>query len=577
MRRRPSSALILVLVCALSACATPSSGGAVPGASPGGGASTTPRQERTLNVALEIEPKYISSLAPTISATAGAFFLRPFSAYLEFVDEKGQPGPYLVEALPTLNTDSWKVFPDGRMETSYRVRPNLTWHDGAPLTAGDFAFAFRMATPAAGFSTAGAPYSVIDDVLAPDDRTLIIHWKELYPDAAVLQGGGARFGLPPFPRHLLEKSFLDDARDVFANHPYWSREFVGAGPYKLERWELGAFIDAVPFDGHVFGRPRIDRIHFVFPGDPSTVVASLKAGAVHLALNAITFQQSLDLKREWAQSGTGTGTFTATSTASVLFQFRPDFAKPAGLRDVRVRRALAYGVDKQTLLDEVWGGELTRMDSIFEPTTAYYPTIEQSMTKYLYDPRTAERLMNEAGFAKAADGFFASPNEGRLTIDFKSSEGRAEHPVLADGWRRNGFDTPESTIPRALFTDPEARGSFPGMYLNVFAAQEGQQMTVLLGSQAGGPENRWRGENRGGWINPEFDRLVGAFNVTLDPGQRIQQRAQIARVMSEEVPSIVLSFNPNAHAYLSSLKNIVKPSLYTTGLIGWNVDKWELD
>jgi peptide/nickel transport system substrate-binding protein len=527
-------------------------------------------------VALELEPKYISPLAPTISAVAQNFFLRPFNAFLELVDDQGRVLPYLAETLPALNSDSWQVFPDGRMETRTTLKPGLTWHDGAPLTASDFAFTFKVAKPAAGFSTAGAPHSVIGDVLAPDDRTIVIQWTELYPDAGRLQGGGSRLGLPPFPRHILEQAYEQETRDAFANHPYWSREFVGAGPYQLTRWELGSFIEATAFDGHVLGRPKIDRFRFVFPGDQNAVVASLRAGAVDGAFNAVAFPQGLELKREWAGSG-GTVAFVAGSMAAVLFQFRPDYARPAAIRDVRIRRALAHGIDRATLGETIWAGEVSMLETIFDPSLDYYPVIDRALVKYPYDPRASERLMAEAGYAKAAGNVYASPTGDRLTLDLKSSQARPEAPVVAAGWRQVGFDVEESVVPRALATDPEARSSFPGMYLNVFGAQEVQQMTVLLASQAGGPENRWRGENRGGWQNPEYDALVATFNTTLEPKDRIELRARIARLISEELPSLSLSFNANVHIFRSGLRGLTRTSLYTTGAVTWNVERWDLD
>ncbi|MBM2813114.1 MAG: Bacterial extracellular solute-binding protein, family 5 Middle, partial [Chloroflexi bacterium] len=126
-----------VLAILLASCAPATR---VPESTSQGGQPSAPRIERTMSIALELEPKYISPLAPTISAAAGNFFLRPWSAFLELIDDDGNPHPYLAEALPTLNTDTWKVFPDGKMETRYRLKPNLTWHDGKPLTAADFAF-----------------------------------------------------------------------------------------------------------------------------------------------------------------------------------------------------------------------------------------------------------------------------------------------------------------------------------------------------------------------------------------------------------------------------------------------------
>src|SRR5439155_24643675 len=72
--------------------------------------------------------------------------LRLLNATLAATDKSGVPQPYLVEALPQLNTDTWRVFPDGRMETVYRLKPGLVWHDGTALTADDILFTWRVLT-----------------------------------------------------------------------------------------------------------------------------------------------------------------------------------------------------------------------------------------------------------------------------------------------------------------------------------------------------------------------------------------------------------------------------------------------
>ncbi len=90
-------------------------------------------------------------------------------------------------------------------------------------------------------------------------------------------------------------------------------------------------------------------------------------------------------------------------------------------------------------------------------------------------------------------------------------------------------------------------------------------------------ERGWRGENVPGYSNPEFDRLVDAFYSTLDQNERVQQRAQMAKALSDDLPSITLTGNPNMHAFLSSLKNVsaTTPPL-TIGRITWNIEQWEL-
>src|SRR6266545_4800456 len=94
---------------------------------------------RTLVVVSRGEPPSLAakSLQP-YSASIGAP-VRLFNAMLDFTDERDVARLYLAEAVPQLGTDTWQVSPEGGMETIYRLRPNLTWNDGEPLTAEDFA------------------------------------------------------------------------------------------------------------------------------------------------------------------------------------------------------------------------------------------------------------------------------------------------------------------------------------------------------------------------------------------------------------------------------------------------------
>ena len=352
---------------------------------------------------------------------------------------------------------------------------------------------------------------------------------------------------------------------------------MSAGPFKLDRWELGSHIEAAAFDQHVLGRPKIDRIRLLFISDPNTAFANLLAGTTHVALDSITFAHMLQLKQEWAPTNRGTAGITVPSLAASYFQHKPDYASPRALLDLRVRKALTHGFDKQTVAETIWAGELAPLDTIFSPTTDYYPVIDRAITKYPYDPRTSERLMNEAGFTKGPDGFFASLTEGKLSFVLQAPHTRPEPPVMAANWREAGFDIQEQRLSPTEIVDPRLRATFPSFYVNGSGGTEVQQLAIYRASEVMTAETRWRGENVSGWGNPAFDQLVDAFNATLDPNERVQQRAQMAKLLSEGLPSITLTYNPNMHAFLSAVKN-VSPALtpLTIGRITWNIERWDL-
>ncbi|MBM2811182.1 MAG: hypothetical protein HW416_1941 [Chloroflexi bacterium] len=526
----------------------------------------------------------VAALTPTAGGFGSNFSYRPFNAFLEVIDNRGVARPYLAEALPTLNSDTWQVYPDGRMQTRYQryqLKPNLTWHDWTPLTADDFVFAWRVAiTPGLGFINGTiAPLSLMDEVRASDARTLIIEWRSLFPEAAVLQQGGSILGLPPLPRHILDTVYAQGNPDAFGSHAYWTTGFIGAGPYRLDRWEFGSFLEGSAFDGHTLGRPRIDRLRVVFTEDSNVALASLRAGTLDLSTDsAIDFPQALELKREWAQTNTGVVLHVSRSFRSVVFQFRPEYVSPRALLDPRVRRALAHSIDKQALNETLFGGEGRTTDTIFDADLDYFPTIERAISKYPYDLRATDRLMTEAGFTKGGDGMYTG-TEGRFVGDIRSgagAEGDQERAILGSTWRQAGFSITETALSPAQSRDGEARAVFPGMYGQATGAGETNQLASFTTSQIAAPATRWTGQNRQGWSNDELDRLVETFNTTLEPDRRIQLRVRMAQLLSEELPSAMLHYNLNPIVHAAALTGVGRVSTLTTGGVSWNMQEWEL-
>src|SRR5947207_6614139 len=128
---------LMVCVLILGACAPnsqrPEAGQSAP-------APEARQPSRALVMAVRYEPANLASKPLRESGSGVSSTTRLFNAELDLEDGHGTVRPYLAEALPQLNSDTWRVLPDGRMETTYRLKPNLTWHDGAPLLAEDFAF-----------------------------------------------------------------------------------------------------------------------------------------------------------------------------------------------------------------------------------------------------------------------------------------------------------------------------------------------------------------------------------------------------------------------------------------------------
>ena len=470
-----------------------------------------------------------------------------FNASLDTRDEAGEPTPRLAEGLPQLHTDSWRVFPDGRMETAYRLKPNLTWHDGATFTAEDFVFAWQVyATPA--FGTNAAPISFMEQVLAPDPRTLVIRWREPYPEAGVLEAAG----FPPLPRHVLETSFQDLSADVFVGLPFWVGDYIGLGPYKVDRLEHGAFIDGTAFDGYVLGRPKIDKVRLTFIADTNTVMANMLAGEAHFVTDfLIGTEEARTLEHEWAKRGSaGVINESPTQMRMTGFQFRPDAVNPPLLRDVRVRKGLAHAIDTQSALDAMTYGKGKIVPVPIPENHDYWRAVEGIPT-YNYDPLAARRLLAEAGLVRVPDGLYQIAGGGPFRLEYgfiQQAANERENAIFVDSLRRNGVDA----VPRAYtaleLRDPEKRNLYPALFTGT-----GTRLTELTIEEITAPENRWQGRNRVGWESEEFSQLRRIFQVTLEPAERTRLISSMARIFYEELPGI-----PH---YLTTVVNAWSPDL----------------
>jgi peptide/nickel transport system substrate-binding protein len=468
------------------------------------------------------------------------------------------------------------------MVTTFRLKPNLVWHDGTAHTAEDFVFAWRVyATPDLG-QAASPPLNLIEQVEAPDPRTVVVRWRRPFAQANTLGAGtgssGGEFG--PLPRHILENAFLQASRDgnyeAFVGHPFWTREFVGLGPFKLDRWEPGVYFEGVGFAQHVLGRPKIERVKFVFMPDANTALASVLAGDVHFAADdSIRLEQAFVLQGEWGPRGGGSILSKPSLWRGSFFQLRPEMANPSEVLDLRVRRAFAHAVDRQGLNDGLFEGHNILGDTIVPPSADSYAELERAMTKYPFDLRRTAQLMQEAGLTRTGSGPFSRPDGRPVTFEAKSNastQQEQELAILASSWRNAGFDIQEAILPAAQAQDSQVRASYPAIY--TFSGPQGADaLARMTSSGIPRPENRWSGSNRGGWGNPEFDQSADRYLVALEPRERVQHLTQMVKLFTEEVPAISLYFNAIPIAFTATLRGL-QESIPEADW-SWNVHEWE--
>jgi peptide/nickel transport system substrate-binding protein len=473
--------------------------------------------------------------------------------------------PRLAETIPTLENGQWKLFPDGRMETTWTIRPNAQWHDGAPFTADDLVFTLTVVRDRELPAFSGVAYASLDTVQAVDARTVTVTWNRVFIEADSLFS--ARLATP-IPRHLLERTYLEN-KAGFLELPYWGPEFVGTGPFKVREMERGSHLLLDAFDGFVLGRPKIDQVEVKFVLDETTLVANILAGTVELTLaRSVSAEQGVQLREEWKAGH-------MVLTQDDWYIMYPQFLNPnpTTITDVRLRRALLHGTNRRQMADVLEGGLSDVAESFVHPREPEYRDVERSLVRYGYDPRLAVQLIEEVGHTRGPDGIYRDAAGQRLQIEINTTRLDAHQKLLFtlnDEWPKIGVAVEPVVIPPQRAQDAEYRATFPG-----FAIQgHPREMTRFHGREARLPERGYRGGNNARYMNSELDAIIDRYFATVPKAERTQVLAQFVHFISDQLVVIPLIWRVDPTMIANRLVNVGTRSTEATQ--AWNAHEWDV-
>lgn len=499
-----------------------------PGAVPGqvGQAQQSAAHPKILTVSVQKEPQSFGGFVGASSATAGGAsnVERMLQDGLAAEVELDTYAPRMAGELPSLEKGTWRVNPDGTMETTWRLRPNVKWHDGQPFTSDDLVFAFGMRRDPEMARTPTADERLQSASSALDPSTYVVAWSETYVRANAITSGG-------LPRHLLGELAQRD-KEAFRNSTYFTTDFVSTGPYRLIRWDQGSQFELARFDDYYRGRASFDQIFIRIIGDPNTMVASILAGQVDVVLPVgVDLAAALELKQRWAGTGNQVRADNSGRLRHLEFQFRPQYAHPSEVATSRaVRQALLQAVDREAMVEVMTQGLAPTADSWYPPTYGSRQELELSIPQFSYDPARARQLLADAGWAPGPDGpLVHQASNDRLEIEIWGNAGfgaEKEMNVVGDGWKAIGAQPVYSIIPAARIGDREYESTHPGVLITNPSGSVFEE-NRLHSREVTSPANRWTGKNRGGYVNPKVDTLLDGLLTTIDSKERLSLQRQL--------------------------------------------------
>lgn len=449
--------------------------------------------------------------------------------------------PRTMEPVPGA-AESWTVSPDGRLYT-FAIRRNARWSNGDPVTAHDFVYSWKRILSAKMASDYAYTLYCIENAeeyhtgkisdfaqvgaLALDDHTLQVRLKN--PTAYFLQLLD-HHSTYPVHRPTIEKFGAMDERGT-----KWTRagNFVGNGPFTLKAWEVNKVL-VVEKNPHYWeaAAVRLQQIHFYPVEDLNTEERMFRAGQIHVTLSGyVPIEKIAVYKQENPEL-----IHIHPGYATYYYEFNTT-RKP--FDDVRVRKALAMAINRQQIVDKVAKGGQTPAYTLTPPDPFGY----QPKAAMEYDVAQARALLAEAGYP-----------DGKGFPTFELLYNTAEnHQKIATAiqqmWKTNlNIDVQLANQEWKVYLTARnnlehdiARAGWLADYVD-----PSNFLDILLS---------YSGNNRTGWKNPEYDRLIKEAASTVDTEARHAILQQAEQIIVDEAPIIPIYYYSDIHLVASSVRN----------------------
>jgi peptide/nickel transport system substrate-binding protein len=414
--------------------------------------------------------------------------------------------------------ERWEI-PDPLTYVFHLHHP-VTFHDGRPLTSRDVKWTFDSLLQSKVRSIKTAAYRFVDHIDAPDDYTVVFHLKE--PDTPLLWNiSDGAIGIVPY-----------GAGNEVSTHP------IGSGPFKFVSAETDKEVIIERNDGYWGEKAKLPRVRFAVVPDATTEALEMRKGSADVIINArFSPDTVLTLQREpflTVKSGPG------TRLAYLAFNLRDPI-----LKDVRVRQAIAYALDRKPMIDYLWRGEAQPARSVLPPQSWAY---NGNVPSYDHDPGKAEQLLDAAGYPAINGVRF------HLTMKTSTDENtRLMVAVMQQQLREVGIALDIRSFEFATFFADVIHGAFQLYGLRWIGGNEDPDIFELAFHSSRFPPN---GANRGYYSNPKVDALIDQARRETDRNVRKSTYSELQLILADELPYINLWYFDNVLIHNKRVRNL---------------------
>ncbi len=539
--------LLSVLILILSACGpsgTPSTGGTTSGKPVHGGTWVDDLFE---------EP---TSLIPLGSAETFADIVDQTIWTALFVgDSQGQLHPGLASEIPTLANGD--ISADLKTWT-FKLKPNLKWSDGQPITADDVDFSWRLWTNPKFGAASTLGYNLITSAdVSADKLSITFHLKQAFEPFMTVWADGLQ---APLPKHV----FASMAPDQVLKSSENLKPSVASGPFMISESQLHDHYTVVKNPNYYRaseGLPYLDKIVFRIVANDATILKDFQSGAIDSAY-------FLDVSKTDTYKAIS-GYHAVINPISVNFEVSIfNFQNPILGKDLAVRKAIAMAIDHNTLIKTARKGTATPQCT--DHSKAFVPGYQADAACPKFDPAGANALLDQDGWVKGSDGY---RSKGGQKLEFKYSTTAnkpwrdADELIIQSNLKDIGIKINIQNYPASTYFGPFLNGGKHDI------AEYENSWTYDADNASGWACNQIppNGSNWTWYCNPNLDKLFQQEEGSADPAVRQDAFNKIHEIELTDFPFVVL-YSPTD---LSVAKNVVHNYLPSSEGAAETINNWE--
>ncbi|MGA3125432.1 MAG: ABC transporter substrate-binding protein [Candidatus Korobacteraceae bacterium] len=415
--------------------------------------------------------------------------------------------------------ESWEI-PDP-LTYIFHLRHDVRFHDGRAMTSADVKWTLDSLLNGELRSAKSSAYRYIERVEASDDFTVVIRLKE--PFAALLWNlSDGAMGVVP-----------NGSGEELARHP------VGTGPFRFVSEAPDREVMIERNEQYWGKRAQLARVRFNVVPDATTRALELRKGSADAEINALPGDMISVLARQ--------PQLVVERAPGTSYQYLAMNLRDPILKNLPVRQALAYAIDRTPLIHYLWHDMARPANSVLPPQHWAY---DAKAKDYLYDPAKARQLLDDAGFRAGKDGV-------RFHLVMKTSTDETTRllcAVLQQQLREVGIALEIRSFEFATFYADVVRGAFQ-IYSLRWVGGSNQDPDIfenVFDTASFAPKRA----NRGYYSNPEVDRLIAEGRRSVDQKERTAAYVAIQETLNRELPYVNLWWADNVLVHTQRLENV---------------------